>query len=208
VNNVGATSRAGHVAARLSLALALLVFQECLLPGSAFAASGNAIKANRNGLPLKAINTLVVAYARSIGCNEYVDPTLVVEIPTSFGIPSDLPGKAWLAAYSVDVGCSGGSAMSKTAFAVVRGEEPSHLYIEPELSRPQATLGFPNDITSLTVRKGKIAFTAKDFDFTKDALCCPSVVVSGKVVLRTKNRPDEAELPPEGFWLPDPAPTK
>ncbi len=180
------------------LALALLLVHAALLPDAALAVSG--------GPPLKAINALVLSYARSIGCNEVVDPKLVVEIPASFGIPSDLPGKAWLAAYSVDVGCSEGSAMSTTSFAVVRGNAPGRLYIEPELSRPQATIGFPNDITGLAVRNGEIAFTAKDFDFTKDALCCPSVVVSGKVRLATKHRPDESELPPEGFWVREPAP--
>ena len=203
MKNFGTFPRTGGTAARL--ALALLLVQGYLLPHFAFAASGDSTKAKSSGLPIKAITAAMLSYARSIGCSENVDPRQIVEIPQGYDL--SLRGE-YLVTYSVDVGCEGGSTSAATAFGVVQRGSTGGLYVDPELSRPEATVGFPSNIVALNVRNGEIFFTAKDFDFSKDALCCPSAVVSGKIRLETTHPPDKSDLSPEKRWVREPAPTK
>ncbi len=198
MKNFGTTPRAAGLARP---ALALLALQTCLAPSAAFADSGDSTHAKSNGAPIKAITAAMLSYVRSVGCNDNVDPRQIVEIPQGYGIP--WRGE-YLVTYSVDVGCQGGSTSATTAFGVVRRGSTGSYYVDPELSRPDATIGFPNDIVALNVRNGEIFFTAKDFDFSKDALCCPSVIVSGKVRLETTSPADKSGLGPEKRWVREP----
>ena len=133
-------------------------------------------------VPVKLIEKAIVAYARSIGCNQSFDPRNIVAMPGGYGVDGLSP---YLVVYSVDVGCSGGSSSWQSAFAVLRPNTMNGVFVDPELSRPAATVGLPQFIERVEVRRGRIVYVAKEFDFTKDALCCPSVEVTGELALRT-----------------------
>ena len=171
----------------------------CLLAAAACAGPASAVEPKRK-MPVKQIETAILAYARSIGCNEAFDRRNIVAVPQDYGVDSNFQ---YLVVYWLDVGCSGGSAMGRSLFAVLKPGGQSGYVVDPELSRPEATTGFPRVIDRVSVRRGRIVYAARDFDFTKDALCCPSVAVTGELSLRKKTVDVGKSGATVHFWVDD-----
>jgi hypothetical protein len=127
----------------------------------------------------------VKSYANSIGCAVNLDERNVV--------PYEIDGESVaVTLYSIDLGCSGGTAMSRPAFAVVR-QNVYGAYVDPRYSSPlQTSEEFPQHTERLFARHGQLWYSGKEFNFETDALCCPSIRVEGKVQFR------------EGKWVNEP----
>ncbi len=152
----------------------------------------------KHKVPVKPIEKALLAYARSIGCNESFDRRNIVAVPQDYDVDANFQ---YLVVYWLDVGCSGGSAMGRSLFAVLRPDVSGDYFVDPELSRPEATVGFPQDIDRVFVRQGRIFYSAREFDFSKDALCCPSVSVSGELSLRTRRVDIGQDGATMHFWV-------
>ena len=115
----------------------------------------------------------VEQYARAIGCNLQLDRRNVAQYRLDDSV-------AFVVVYSLDVGCTGGSAMTRSVFAVVRRGGNDHFFIDPRYSSPfQTDQGFPPLIERITVEGRAIRYTGRELDPAKDAPCCPSVLVEG-----------------------------
>jgi len=125
------------------------------------------------------IPNIVERYALSFGCEFNMQKRSVVELTHWKEI-------SYLAVYSLDLGCSGGSAMSRPYFVVLSNHDrtrPRNIFVNPKYSLPaQTSEGFPQTITGLYIKNEKIYYSALEFDFKKDALCCPSVPIEGELV--------------------------
>jgi hypothetical protein len=135
------------------------------------------------------IPNIVEKYALSLGCVFNMQKENVVEL-------KNWEELSYLSLYSLDLGCSGGSAMSRPYFVVLSNYDrshPEHIFVNPKYSLPSQTSGsFPQTITSVYTKNEKIYYTALEFDFAKDARCCPSVKIEGELVFE------------EGYWKPIP----
>ena len=129
----------------------------------------------------KNIPKIVEQYATSLGCEFAMNPQNVVK----FSFDKE---KAYIALFSFDLGCSGGSSMSRPVFVVLKHGANNNLYIDPKYSSPhQTSQNFPSTIKSVFIKEGKLWYSALDFDFSKDGLCCPSVPVNGELVYENGN---------------------
>lgn len=138
---------------------------------------------------IKNIPDTVEKYAISFGCNFQMKNQNVVEL-------KNWKENSYLSVFSLDLGCSGGSAMSRPYFVVLTNYDRSHprnIFINPKYSSPiQTPDSFPQTITGIYIKNEKIYYSALEFDFKKDALCCPSVPIEGEVVFES------------GYWKPIP----
>ncbi|WP_049628928.1 hypothetical protein [Cellvibrio sp. pealriver] len=133
------------------------------------------------------IPSIVERYALSFGCVFNMQKDNVVEL-------KNWKELSYLSLYSLDLGCSGGSAMSRPYFVVLSNYDrshPQHIFVNPKYSLPSQTSdSFPQTITGIYAKGEKIYYSALEFDFAKDARCCPSVKVEGELVFE------------EGRWKP------
>ena len=121
-------------------------------------------------------------YATSIGCSFYIDQSNIFTYKFK-------KRKAIVAMYSLDVGCSGGTAMSRSIFARLDYASASidKILVNPEFSLPSQTSSeFQSRIEKVYLEGNKIKYSALEHDFLKDALCCPSIRVTGTVELIDK----------------------
>ncbi len=126
------------------------------------------------------VTDVVKAYAGSIGCLMRFDPQNIVE----YDVDND-GQKEIVVLFGVDPGCSGGSAMYHTALAVIECDTKGRLFVRTSQSFPKTQPeGLPQYTERIFLRSGQLMFSGKAFDFSKDALCCPSVLVEGLLILR------------------------
>ena len=88
----------------------------CLLAAAAWFAPACADEPKRK-VPDKQIETVILAHARSIGCNEAFDRRNIVAVPQGYDVDSNLQ---YLVVFWSDVGCSGGTGMGQSLFAVLK----------------------------------------------------------------------------------------
>jgi len=122
------------------------------------------------------IPRLVRKYGETIGCNFSMNKSNVVAYTQGdFG--------AFVALFSIDEGCSGGSAMSRPVLVVLRWGGPGlwDLFIDPNYSLPIHSASFPRTVAKIYAVGQELRFEALELR-TSDALCCPSKHVSGRVV--------------------------
>lgn len=134
-------------------------------------------------LPVKAIAAVVNDYGNSIGCEVHLNKKNIVPYTMDYQ-------DVYVVLYSIDPGCSGGSAMIQAVFAVVgRTDYGRKFYVLPNYSSPhQISIDFPANTYQIFLKDGQIRFRAKALS-NSDALCCPSIPVEGRVVFR------------EGMWV-------
>lgn len=129
---------------------------------------------------IRKVTDVVKAYAGSIGCLMHFDPKNIVE----YDVDNDGQNEI-VVLFGVDPGCSGGSAMYHSALAVIERGTRGRLFVRPPQSFPATQPeGLPQYTEKIFLRSGQLMFSGKDFDFAKDALCCPSVLVEGLLILR------------------------
>ncbi len=128
------------------------------------------------------IPKVVEKYASAMGCNFNIDPKNVIP----YSVIPDL-AKSYVAVYGLDLGCSGGNSMDRSFFVYVQLGSGYKFYVNPTYSNPEQTSDkFPAWITKLYLKNGEIWFDAKDWA-GKDANCCPSLTVSGRVYFENGN---------------------
>jgi hypothetical protein len=126
-------------------------------------------------IPYEKIHQALESYASTIGCQFAMKDDNVVRYSLK-------NRKIFIALYSIDLKCTGGTAMSRPAFAAIAENSQGRFFILSKYSAPAATSSeFPRFIDRIYIDGGKLWYAAKDFDFSKDALCCPSVPVKGRV---------------------------
>lgn len=120
------------------------------------------------------VASVATRYAASLGCAVTLDKRNVV--------PYSIEGnKLFIVLYSIDVGCSGGSAMSRPALAALERNAYGNFYVRPEYSSPRSTSDdFPASTDRLFLKDGRLRFAGRDLG-PNDALCCASVPVEGWV---------------------------
>lgn len=128
------------------------------------------------------LRPVLQSYAEAIGCDFSFDAKNVVK----FQIDSD-GGTQYVAAFYLDPGCSGGSGMGSSMLAVMSQDSTGSFHVRADLSQPALMIGFPRFIDRIYVRGNAIWISAKEYDFTKDALCCPSVAVHGRITTHNKS---------------------
>lgn len=113
-------------------------------------------------------------FAGSLGCAVTLDKRNVV--------PYSIDGNnQFIVLYSIDVGCSGGSAMSRPALAALERNAYGNFYVRPEYSSPRSTSDeFPASTDRLFLKDGRLRFAGRKLG-PNDALCCASVPVEGWV---------------------------
>jgi hypothetical protein len=123
-----------------------------------------------------AIPRVVRKYGEVLGCAFTMNQSNVV--PYALG-----DGREFVALFSIDEGCSGGSAMSRPVFVALRwgGIGMWDLFIDPNYSLPMQSAAFPQTVTRIYTAGDELRFEALELQ-ASDPLCCPSKRVSGRVV--------------------------
>ena len=128
-------------------------------------------------MPRHSIARVVTAYGNALGCEVHLDKQNIVR----YTMPSE---DVFVVLYSIDLGCSGGSSMSRPAFAVVTQGAYGRFVVRPEYSSPLQTSNTFPAVTYRLYKAGEtLRYLAKNLADT-DALCCPSIPVEGQVVFR------------------------
>lgn len=121
------------------------------------------------------IPALLERYGNAIGCAFAFNPGNVVK----YRIQKQ---PVFVAVISLDVGCSGGTSMSRNLLVTMKYGDYHRISVDPERSRPSLTpTDFPKRLERLYVENGEILFSDFKPDWTKDALCCATQPVKGKV---------------------------
>ncbi|WP_298693091.1 hypothetical protein [uncultured Sulfuricurvum sp.] len=122
------------------------------------------------------IPKLITQYATTLGCNDYFDPKNVVKFKMNDEI-------VYIGLFSIDTGCSGGTAMSRPVIITLRKSiSYPEIYVDARSSAPYQTSNeLPQNMSRIYVHNNKLWYEAKEFDFKKDALCCPSIPVRGEL---------------------------
>jgi hypothetical protein len=126
-------------------------------------------------IPRSKIHWVVENYANTMGCQFSMNDKNIVKYQHE-------EESFYVALYSLDLGCSGGTAMSRPAFAALTQNGERKIFILPKYSSPTSISStLPSFIEKIYIENGKLRYLAKSFDFSKDALCCPSVSVEGTI---------------------------
>jgi len=134
--------------------------------------------------PEQKIIPVLKQYANSIGCAYDFNPKNIVQY-------SNVSEKSFVVLFSLDVGCSGGNAMSRPVIALMQFSELGKVYVNPKYSMPsQTSEKFPSHTEIIYLENGNLKFKAREYDFAKDPLSSPSVIVTGEIELKN------------GFWQP------
>lgn len=173
--------------------LALLVM---LQANSVVIAAGRPTDSSDAMRPGKQAQAAVLSFAKSMGCNEDFKIQNIVALPQSYGIGA---GK-FILVYFLDVGCSGGNTSGRSLIGILEEAPRGRFYVNPDYSRPAATIGLPPNILSLYIKNGQVYYKTKGYDFSKDAQCCPSVDRSGPIMLRNSSLNVNGESLPSPYW--------
>jgi len=149
-------------------------------------------------VPVENITVALKTYADTTGCEFYFDKQNIVQ----YDIDGD-GEKELIALFFIDVGCSGGTAMGASVFAVLDSDSRGRVFVRPHMSQPATpSFGFPRLIDRIFLKNDRLWYSAKDFDWTKDALCCPSVPVEAPVsLLKNVIRVDEKNSFDAWYWI-------
>lgn len=119
------------------------------------------------------VAAVTLSYANSLGCAVTLDKRNIVPFRMD---DRDL----FVVLYSIDVGCSGGSAMSRPAFAALERNTFGAFYVRPEYSSPLSTSDrFPAATDRIFLKDGRLVFQGRELG-PGDALCCASARVEGR----------------------------
>lgn len=131
-------------------------------------------QAAADGTTVDKVTTVAATYAKSLGCAVTLDKRNVV----AYRIEGrDL----FIVLYSIDVGCSGGSAMSRPALAALERNAYGNFYVRPDYSSPLSMSDqFPASTDRIFVKDGRLRFSGRELG-PNDALCCASAPVEGWV---------------------------
>jgi len=139
--------------------------------------------AGEKPLPKKGIVTIIRTYADSVGCFVHMNPDNILRYDFD---------KSWdevVVVYDIDEDCSGGSQTSRPAFAVLRKDYSHKFHVVPKLSIPTATSEkFPRFIESISIKDNELWYFGHELG-PNDSLCCPSIPVNAKIILK------------DGLWL-------
>lgn len=146
----------------------------------AFAAFAGPSAAAGTDVPVSQITRVVTAFAKAQGCMVKFDPKNIVAL--------DFEGeRSFVVAYSIDVGCSGGSGLARPAIAVLAANYLGEVFIRPQFSAPtQASESLPRVIERIYLKEGRLWVSGKDFDPGRDALCCPSIRVESHLLFHDR----------------------
>ena len=139
------------------------------------------LEPSEEGVPLERIEKVLKAYAETLGCEFKFDPKNVVE----FDMTGDQMLQRYVALFFLDTGCTGGSGMGNSLFAVLEQGPRGEVLVQPELSQPTVpSFGFPRFIERIFVKGNQLWYSGKVPDWSRDAPNFPSVPVEGQVLLR------------------------
>jgi hypothetical protein len=148
-------------------------------------ACGQALGEEQN-IPRNKISAVVKLYAGTIGCIFPLDEQNIVKYSVEGGY--DGVGE-YVVLFGIDPKCSGGSAMYHSALAVLESDYRGNFFIHPGQSFPvNSPDGLPQYVDKIYVENEQLLFHSKEFD-TKDARCCPSLQVTGRLFMK------------EGKWI-------
>jgi len=123
----------------------------------------------------KTIPALLESYGNAIGCSFSFNQSHLVK----YKIQKE---PVFVAAIGLDAGCSGGSAMGRMLLITMKHGAYNKINVVSELSTPtQTPSDFPKHLERLHLENGEIMFSGFVPDWSKDALCCASQPVKGKV---------------------------
>ena len=126
---------------------------------------------------IASIPKVVEQYATTFGCAFNMDEKNILKL-------NNESIESYLALFSLDLGCSGGSAMSRPYFVVLSfgGSYPKRMFINLEYSSPLQTMNdFPQHIINIFYKSNQLFYSALEYE-PKDALCCPSRKVINKLI--------------------------
>jgi len=142
---------------------------------STFCFAGNPQQLNNKDVIHQKILTVVEQYATSLGCIFHINPNNIV----SYKLNRDI---VFVALYSLDLGCSGGSNMSRPAFVVIRAGAYNTYLVDPRYSSPlQTSSNLPQHLNEIFIKNDEIWYKALKHDFSKDPICCPSIQIEGRI---------------------------
>ena len=123
----------------------------------AVAQDASASSVNKQKISTKKIITAVKAYANSVGCFVHMDKGNIVK----YEIDEKL---VYIALYDIDASCTGGTTMSRPAFAALGFDNfRNKVFILPDYSNPAATSEkFPRFINRIFIKDNQLWYTAKD----------------------------------------------
>lgn len=155
----------------MTRAIAILFLSACLLSASA---------REETPTPVEPIRSVLQSYASAFGC--------MVRLEDDNILSHDVDGdekKEFVVLFGVDLGCSEGTAMHQPVLAVLERGTQGQVFVRPQQSYPAAPLeGHIQNIDRIFIENGQLWYEGKDFDWTNDARCCPSVPVKGRLFLR------------------------
>jgi len=129
--------------------------------------------------PLTKLARVATAYANTVGCLFRLDKKNIVEYPADAGVE-----KTYVALLGLDPQCSGGSAMYHSALITLVADERGGVFVLPEKSFPVVDHDMlPQYMDRLYTKGNALWFSGKEFDRSKDPLCCPSIPVEARVEL-------------------------
>jgi hypothetical protein len=139
------------------------------------------------------ILTLVKKYGESIGCG-FVMSADNIQPYVSHN------KNQYIALFSLDVGCSGGTGMSQTVIAVIDSGANAALTINLDYSLPQyVSSTVPPRLNKIVWDGEKVLYEGLDYNWLTrgiaaefDAICCPSMLVKGYLVFEN------------GWWVAQP----
>ena len=157
----------------------LLVLGMFLL--SPIASSAQPIESLKNRSSIEAkVTALLKSYANALGCDFKFDKSNIVR--------TDIDGdgeKEYVAIFYIDTTCSHTNTQGREVFAVIDFDSRDRIVVRANVSQPAVrAIGFPRFIDRIFLKGDQLWYTGKEFDWDKDALCCPSVSVEGRVMLR------------------------
>jgi len=118
------------------------------------------------------VAAVTLSYANSLGCAVTLDKRNIVPFRMD---DHDL----FVVLYSMDVGCSGGSAMNRPALAALERNPYGAFYVRSEYSSPLSTSDrFPAATDRIFLKDGRLGFEGRELG-PNDALCCASSRVEG-----------------------------
>ncbi len=159
----------------------------------------------RDSTRLKAIGSIpekLESYGNLIGCQFNMNPDNIVESPEG--------NHNLIAFFTVDVGCSGGSSMSRPVFVELELGSDMQYYISMDRSAPDKTSDeIPGKVTSIYIKENKVWYTAYEHDWSKDSICCPSIKNTAElkfvnnmwVGIKVKSPDNDIEVIPENLLL-------
>jgi len=126
-----------------------------------------------------AIPQLIEKYAATMGCGFSMNPANVLPYQIK---PKNVRG--YVAIYNLDLGCSGGSSMSRPYFVFLQKSFTNIILVNPTYSNPlQTSQAFPATVKNIFLKQDELWFKGVELG-PGDALCCPSAPINGKVQIK------------------------